>query len=295
MSPAKKWRKNWPRTKPRIALARRRRRRRGAATSADNGNTSISITAWQMQPGDDKIVADRLHEVLSRSAARDREPAAPATNLSGRWDVNVEFFSSKSQHTLFLKQDGNRINGSHKGDFSVRDVFGTIEGDQIKLRSNTTERAAAIRSVHFRRLTFRRHDFRHDLHGRIPQREVHGEAASLCGRLEYHRAAGRTAARELTVGNQKFRARRQPALPRRIRLAATDGFEATDAIRRKEQYRAARIPIMAMTAHAMRGDRACCLAVGSSRRLSSGVKEATPPGSAKCRSDRGPNVVNRNI
>ena len=64
--------------------------------------------------------------------------AAPATNVSGRWDVNVEFFSSKSQHTLILEQDGNRLQGSHKGDFSVRDVFGTIEGNQIKLQS--TER-----------------------------------------------------------------------------------------------------------------------------------------------------------
>jgi hypothetical protein len=38
-----------------------------------------------------------------------------------------------------LEQDGNRLQGSHKGDFSVRDVLGTIEGDQIKLRS--TERS----------------------------------------------------------------------------------------------------------------------------------------------------------
>jgi hypothetical protein len=52
--------------------------------------------------------------------------------------VNVEFYSSKSGHTFTLEQDGNRLQGSHKGDFSVRDIFGTIEGDQIKLRS--TER-----------------------------------------------------------------------------------------------------------------------------------------------------------
>jgi hypothetical protein len=60
---------------------------------------------------------------------------APATDLSGRWDVDVEFFSSRSQHTLYLEQDGNWIQGSHKGDFSVRDVVGMIEGDTITLRS----------------------------------------------------------------------------------------------------------------------------------------------------------------
>jgi seryl-tRNA(Sec) selenium transferase len=129
------------RTKPRIALAggegggRNRR-------EPDNGKTSISITAWMMQPGDDKIVADRIHEVLSIKRSPRPEPAAPVMNLSGRWDVNVEFFSSKSQHVLFLQQDGGRVNGSHKSDFSVRDVQGTIEGSQIKLRSNTAERGS---------------------------------------------------------------------------------------------------------------------------------------------------------
>lgn len=129
------------RTKPRIALGggegggRNRR-------EPDNGKTSISITAWMMQPGDDKIVADRIHEVLSIKRSPRPEPAAPETNLSGRWDVNVEFFSSKSQQVLFLQQDGGRVNGSHKSDFSVRDVQGTIEGGQIKLRSNTAERGS---------------------------------------------------------------------------------------------------------------------------------------------------------
>jgi D-glucosaminate-6-phosphate ammonia-lyase len=129
------------RTKPRIALAggegggRNRR-------EPDNGKTSISITAWMMQPGDDKVVADRIHEVLSIKRSPRPEPAAPEANLSGRWDVNVEFFSSKSQHVLFLQQDGGRVNGSHKSDFSVRDVQGTIEGGQIKLRSNTAERGS---------------------------------------------------------------------------------------------------------------------------------------------------------
>lgn len=34
------------------------------------------------------------------------------------------------------------IQGSHKGDFSVQDVSGTIEGDQVKLRSTTAQRGS---------------------------------------------------------------------------------------------------------------------------------------------------------
>jgi seryl-tRNA(Sec) selenium transferase len=126
-------------TKPRIALGAGGgggRGGRGGRGGDNAGGTSVSITAWQMQPGEDKVVADRLYAVLSQKRpARSTATPAPAANIAGRWDVNVEFFNSKSQHTLVLSQDGNRLQGTHKGDFSTRDVFGTIEGNQVKLRS----------------------------------------------------------------------------------------------------------------------------------------------------------------
>jgi D-glucosaminate-6-phosphate ammonia-lyase len=129
------------RTKPRIALGAGEgggRYRREPET----GKTSISITPWQMQPGDDHVVADRLHEVLSKKRSPRPATRAPETNLSGRWDVQLEFFSSKSRHVMVLQQDGGHVNGSHKADFSVREVQGTIEGNQIRLRSNPAERVS---------------------------------------------------------------------------------------------------------------------------------------------------------
>ncbi len=122
------------RTKPRIALGAGGGGRRGSP-QAESAKTSIDITSWMMRPGDDKIVADRLFSLLSEKRSPNPPPAAPSVNLSGRWDLNIEFFSSKSQHMLVLEQKNNLLEGSHKGDFSVRDVFGTIEADRIKLRS----------------------------------------------------------------------------------------------------------------------------------------------------------------
>ena len=104
--------------------------------SDDSGNTSISITSGQMQPGNDKIVADKVFEILSRKNEKKKPIAAPVADLTGRWDVDVEFYSSRSQHTLFIEQEGNLIKGSHKGDFTLRDMVGTLEGDQVKLSSS---------------------------------------------------------------------------------------------------------------------------------------------------------------
>jgi seryl-tRNA(Sec) selenium transferase len=116
------------RKRPRIALG----------SKSENGTTAIQITAGQMQPGNDTVVADRLYGILSRRRSPKTAMTAPSANITGQWEVTVEFFSSKSQHMLNLEQDGNWIQGSHRGDFAVRDLVGTIEGDQIKLRSVVT-------------------------------------------------------------------------------------------------------------------------------------------------------------
>lgn len=98
-----------------------------------------------MQPGNDEVVADRLYELFSKKREqKSKEMRSPDADISGRWNVDVEFFSGKSQHTLFIeKQDGNWLQGSHKGDFTIRDMAGTIEGNEVKFIS--TDRHIADR------------------------------------------------------------------------------------------------------------------------------------------------------
>ena len=120
------------RNRPRIALSAGTRRN----APSENGLTTINITAGQMQPGEDKIVAERIYSVLT--AKRNPKPTTmkePAANLSGRWDVVVEYYSSKRNYTWTLEQDGNWLQGVHVGMFSTQNLVGTIEGDVMRVRN----------------------------------------------------------------------------------------------------------------------------------------------------------------
>ena len=112
---------------PRIAVA---------VGNDEPGLTGIMLVGYMMIPGNDKVAAKRIFEVLSRK----RQPKVipemknPVMNMIGNWDLEVEYFSSKvTQHLFIDTQDGNWITGIFKTDLSSRPFSGSIDGNEVKI------------------------------------------------------------------------------------------------------------------------------------------------------------------
>jgi uncharacterized pyridoxal phosphate-dependent enzyme len=107
-----------------------------------SGDTGVTIVSAMMASGDEKIVAERLAEALSASRAPKTAttPTSPAADVSGKWEVEIQFAAGPATHRLHLQQNGNRLEGIHQGDFLTRDISGTIDGDAVRLASAVTER-----------------------------------------------------------------------------------------------------------------------------------------------------------
>ena len=102
----------------------------------EDHKASITITPSQMQDGQEKVVADRLNKLLSEkrpSLSSELKPADVA--ISGPWEVDMHFFTSTSKQSFYLEQEGNWIQGTHQGEFAIRDLIGMVEGDEVKFRS----------------------------------------------------------------------------------------------------------------------------------------------------------------
>lgn len=120
-------------TKPRIALSAGGGRRGSAASE---NLTSITVAAFMMQPGDDKIVADRIFNALNMKRPASPDMKAPEADLKGRWDVTIEYFNEVSKHTFSIEQqDSNWLKGSHKSAFTTNELEGTIDGNEVIFRS----------------------------------------------------------------------------------------------------------------------------------------------------------------
>jgi uncharacterized pyridoxal phosphate-dependent enzyme len=132
-------------TEPRIALGG------GGGGRGGTDRASLSITAYMMMPGEDKIVGDRIFEILSaqRPPRKIDPPKTPSGDLTGRWDVRIEYAAGSSNHVFHVRQQANQLMGTHQGDFVSRDFSGSISGADVRISSSVGEEHGAALSFRF--------------------------------------------------------------------------------------------------------------------------------------------------
>jgi len=112
-------------TDPRINLAR-------------SGAGMVAVVPYQMMPGDQRVVAQRLYTVLSKPPKIDHEQprqGQPAT-VAGQWELKLDFVHGTVNHKLVFEQDGTRLIGTHEGEFAAGDLTGSVAANTVRFQSS---------------------------------------------------------------------------------------------------------------------------------------------------------------
>jgi uncharacterized pyridoxal phosphate-dependent enzyme len=109
-----------------------------------NFEPNISIVPYQLEAGEERLIADRVHALLSQPPQKSPRTEAPAADLTGQWDVDMTFVHGTARQSFALEQKGNTLIGTHTASFASRDVAGTLHGRDILLRSSYTEQGVRL-------------------------------------------------------------------------------------------------------------------------------------------------------
>jgi len=111
-----------------------------------NQGTSIGVNSSQLDDGEEKLIANRIFEILSKPTPT-LKPSGPAgSNISGQWDVEVKFYAATVNQTFMIEQNDSNFKGTHVGAAGSRDLTGTLHGQDILVRSTYGVDGARVHS-----------------------------------------------------------------------------------------------------------------------------------------------------
>jgi len=106
---------------------------------------SINIDPFQFSPGEAAQVGKAIANTLA--AAHNLQPATEATasaDVSGEWDVRVQFLHGERKHRLKLRQSGNQLAGSQQSEQFESNVIGKLAERHVHMEFETRHEGSAI-------------------------------------------------------------------------------------------------------------------------------------------------------
>lgn len=108
---------------------------------------SITILPLNLQPGEARIVGQRIAAELARVAARPEagRAAGPTIDIGGAWRVTLRLAAGEVEHGFDLRQDGTTVTGVHRlASGASGPIAGRVEGDRVRLESEHRSGGAGL-------------------------------------------------------------------------------------------------------------------------------------------------------
>ena len=115
---------------------------------AGGAGHSLGIRAAALYAGDETLVAERLYEIFSNAPGPKLPPPEDppaAVNVSGHWDVRIEYSVGSARHKFFLAMRQSQVSGEHIGRIASGPVSGRVSGSQIDIRSSARYEGTSLR------------------------------------------------------------------------------------------------------------------------------------------------------
>lgn len=118
-----------------------------AGLTEGNDSSEMLLRPAAMWAGEYKIVAARLHEILSKAPGPRSKPqlAAPAGDVGGLWEADLQFKSGSARHTFYLDPQGNKLTGHYAGRVVKGPLKGHVDGNKIEFASGGRIEGATLR------------------------------------------------------------------------------------------------------------------------------------------------------
>jgi L-seryl-tRNA(Ser) seleniumtransferase len=95
---------------------------------------SLRIEPFNLQPGEAQMVGLALKGALQKAAnAAKTMEAAPAADISGEWEINVQFLKGGRRHRVTLVQQGAELTGRQESNGFSGGVKGQVSASTVRL------------------------------------------------------------------------------------------------------------------------------------------------------------------
>jgi uncharacterized pyridoxal phosphate-dependent enzyme len=109
----------------------------GIGTRPDQMASSVTIMPYMMNAGEEHIIADAIYLALTVPGQYSNPviPTGAPANVEGDWTAIIQYSRGAGEQRLSLRQSGDEITGTQKGEIYSASIKGHVHADRIELRS----------------------------------------------------------------------------------------------------------------------------------------------------------------